>query len=297
MIEAFCCIEADTLPQLTVAVSSFQRHNPGVPVRGYCKSGTDVEPLLKLGVIIEPLMFSNVMMAALNHLVYQTETARAVHIGAATLTKDRLHDLAQVDMTNVSVAVSGYWAFHLAPEYHGWYLVEDAAGETRRNKISPRYFGIDFMMFNLEHLRTLPRFDFLMDFMKSRLTSEVDFLNLRFRDDNHINMPGNLNVATEAVITPYLPTRELLDHRSRMIHSRVARFPGEIVPWRRYSNFDRVSMQLPMEEYAEAARYVANLIPDDFLSDIEANREKSARYMGELSTAFAELQSITTELA
>lgn len=294
MLEAFCCATNTNLPQLTVAVSSFMRHNPDIPVRVYCKLGTAVDPLLELGVNVERVMLANLMMSALDHLTSDPSISRAVHIGAATLTQDKLADLAQVNMQGISLAVSSQWAFAPMPDYHGWYLIEDVEGEKHREKLNPRYFGIDFMMLNLEYLRTRPRHGYLLDFIKSRSVDERDFLNLRFRDDNYLNMPGNLNVATENVIHLYLPTRELLHHHSRMTQARVARFPGSVVPWERYGKFDRVSMQLPMVEYARATQRVDYLLPAEFLASVDANLQKTQRYLGRLPEVMPELRKIAT---
>lgn len=295
MLEAFCCAESRSLPQLIVAVSSFMRHNPDIPVRVYCKPGTSVEPLKRLGVRVERVVLANVLMSALDHLTGDTSVSRAVHIGANTLTQDRLGDLAQVDMKGLSIAASSHWAFAPAPDYHGWYLIEDVEGELQRENLNPRYFTYDFIMFNLEYLRTRPRFGYLIDFLRSGMTSERDFLNRRLRDDSYLNMPGNMNVATESVIYPYLPSRELLAHHRRMSEARVARFPGEIVPWRRFERFNRVSMQLPMREYACAARQVEHLIPPDFMATVEANRKKSEHYLGQMPAFFFELKALAAE--
>lgn len=295
MLKAFCCAEAETLPQLTVAVSSFMHHNPSVPVIVYCQPGTAIDPLLELGVTVERLALSSVMMGALDHLTHQPEVTRAVHIGANTLTQDCLPDLELVNMEGVSIAASSLWAFAPAVEYHGWYMVEDVEGEKHRSAINPRYFNIDFIMFNFEHLRLQPRYGYLLDFIKSRFSNECDFLNMRLRDDHYLNMPGTLNVATEDVIYPYLPSRELVEHRKRMRLARVARFPGDIVPWKPYRRFNRVSMQLPMVEYAQAASRVQHLLPPEVFAVIEANREYSDDYLGLLPTVLSELQALTEE--
>ena len=293
MLSAYCCPTNDNLPQLIVAVSSFMRHNPGVPVVAYFNKGTDVEALEAMGVEAVCVIGSHLMISGLDDLMLRRpDVTRAVHIGATTLTQDSLSDMAGVPMDGLPIGAASVYMFPHDEVGPDCYCQADPELFNARRQVNERYFDTDFLLFNLEQCRRQQDRSIALRYCMSRARTEQEFLNQVFGESDFLNMPGNLNVAPEHTIHLDLNPFKLARHRLELENARVIRFPGDVVPWRPIKNVDRASIQLPMKQYLAAAECVVSLLPPEFVKTIEANSKLLNDYIGPVADVLAEAHSI-----
>lgn len=293
MLSAYCCPTNENLPQLIVAVSSFMRHNPDVPVTGYFNKGTDVSVLEDMGVECICVIGSHLLISGLDDLMLRRlDVSRAVHIGATTLTQDGLADMAGVPMAGLTIGAASVYMFPHDEVGPNCYQKAEPELFHSRHQVNERYFDTEFLLFNLEECRRRQDRSIALRYCMSRMRTEQDFLNQVFGETDFLNMPGNLNVAPEHTIHLDLSPFKLAKHRLELERARVVRFPGDVVPWRPIKSVDRASIQLPMKQYLAAAECVMSLLPPDFVQTIEDNQKLLDGYIGPVADVLAEVHSI-----
>jgi len=277
MLTAFSCATNDTIPELLVALASFRRHNPDIPVLVFHERSVDTRLIAALGVELIPVGNCHVLLSAIDHLVRKRKdiTGRAIHIAHNTLTRDALYDFSDVDMGINPLAAQSYWAFPELTASTSLYSDADQVEEKRRQEMNTRYFSTDFMLLDIDTLRDrkLPLLTPL--FVKSLAKTEEELLNGFFSDKPIINMPSDLGARVEHLIHRDLDPQDLWDTADGLRNARVVVFTGDVKPWTVDPVLDRLFVQVPFKAFLEEVVSVEELLPVEFVEAVADNTVRS----------------------
>ncbi len=294
MLTAFSCATNDNIPELLVAIASFRRHNPDIPVLVFHERSTDTRLVAPLGVELIPVSNCHVFLSGVDYIVRKRKdiTGRAIHISHNTLTRSVLSEFADIDMGNDPIATQHFWAFPELVTETTLYQDVDSVNETRRQSVNSRYFSIDFLLLDIDILRErqLPMLTPL--FVKSLAKTEEELFNLFFSDKPIIHMPSNLGTRVEHLIHNVIDLSDIMANADDLREARVVVFSGDVKPWSASPGIDRRFVQIPFKAYLEEIVPVEPLLPVEFVEAVADNTIRSEELLRRSSEPTFEISDI-----